>query len=83
MEKTIKVGLPQGLHASNAAALVERASHFKADVHLKKGNSIINVKSILGLMSIVLKLGDEVQLTAEGPDEKEAIAAIEDFLAHT
>lgn len=36
MEKTVKVGLSQGLHASNAAALVERASQFKADVHLKK-----------------------------------------------
>ncbi|GAF21882.1 phosphotransferase system, phosphocarrier protein HPr [Bacillus sp. JCM 19047] len=66
MEKTVKVGLSQGLHASNAAALVERASQFKADVHLKKGNSIINVKSILGLMSIVLKPGDDVQLTADG-----------------
>lgn len=33
-------------------------------------------------MSIVLKPGDDVQLTADGPDEEEAIAAIEDFLTH-
>lgn len=80
MEKTIKVGLPNGLHASNAASFVEKASQFQADVHLKKGSSVINVKSILGLMSIVLKPNDEVVLTAVGADEEQALTVLGEFL---
>ncbi len=36
MEKTIQIGLTEGLHAKTAGAFVHEASQFKSDVHLKK-----------------------------------------------
>ncbi|WP_353625913.1 HPr family phosphocarrier protein [Bacillus sp. JCM 19041] len=66
MEKTVTVGLVDGLHAKTAAIFVQKAGQYQSEVHLKKGSSLINGKSILGLMSIVLKQGDEVTLVAEG-----------------
>ncbi len=66
VEKTVTVGLVDGLHAKTAAIFVQKAGQYQSEVHLKKGSSLINGKSILGLMSIVLKQGDEVTLVAEG-----------------
>ncbi|MCM3550057.1 catabolite repression HPr-like protein [Niallia circulans] len=80
MEKTVTVGLEHGLHANAASAFVHEAGQYKADVYLKKGNSTINAKSILGLMSIVVQKGDDVLLTAEGADEEAAIERLSRFL---
>ncbi|MBM7839982.1 phosphotransferase system HPr (HPr) family protein [Alkalihalobacillus xiaoxiensis] len=80
MEKIIQIGLTEGLHAKTAGAFVHEASQFKSDVHLKKGFSVINAKSILGLMSIVLHAGDEVTLTATGDDEEEALKQLSALL---
>ena len=43
-------------------------------------NKRVNVKSIMGMMSMALLNGEEVVIDAEGEDEQEAIAAIEEFL---
>lgn len=80
MEKIVRIGLTEGLHAKTAAAFVHESSQFKSDVHIKKDYSFINAKSILGLMSIVLHAGDEVVLTAEGEDEEEALIRLSTFL---
>lgn len=40
----------------------------------------VNAKSIMGMMSLALLNGEEILVDAEGADEAEAVAAIEEFL---
>lgn len=41
----------------------------------------MNAKSIMGMMSLGLNSGEEIYVTADGKDEKEAISSIEEFLS--
>lgn len=69
-----------GLHARAAAKLVGLAAQFECSIKLIKGNSEVNAKSILGVMMLAAAKGTELELVADGPDEKEAVQAIEDLV---
>lgn len=62
------------------ALLIQKASDFKSNVHIQCGDRRANVKSLLGLMSLGLANGDEVTLSAEGPDEDEAVKTLRNWL---
>ncbi|SES98899.1 MULTISPECIES: HPr family phosphocarrier protein [Marinobacter] len=66
-----------GLHARAAAKLVETASRYDSRVELVKGNRQVDAKSIMPVMMLAASQGTEVELVAEGPDEQQAIAALE------
>ena len=69
-----------GIHARPAGLLVKEAAKFQADIKIKKGEKEADAKRIFGIMGLAAKKGDEIVLTADGTDEADAIAAIEDFL---
>ena len=66
-----------GLHARAAAKLVETASAFESRVLLAKGGREVDAKSIMPVMMLAASQGTEVELVANGPDEQQAIAALE------
>jgi phosphocarrier protein len=41
----------------------------------------VNAKSIMGIMTLAAGRNTVITVTASGPDEKEAVAAIEDIFA--
>lgn len=69
-----------GIHARPAGMLVKEAGKFQADIKIKKGEKEADAKRIFGIMGLAAKKGDEIVLTADGADEAEAIATIEEFL---
>ena len=76
MEKTVKILNEQGLHARPASIFVKTASKFKSTVSIVHGNGTANAKSIINIMSLGLKKGEEIKIITEGVDEKEAIDAL-------
>ena len=44
-------------------------------------NKKVNAKSIMGMMSLVLPVGEKVVVSADGSDEDTAIASIEKYLS--
>lgn len=66
-----------GLHARAAAKLVETASAYESQVLLSKGDREVDAKSIMPVMMLAANQGTEVELIADGPDEQQAIAALE------
>jgi phosphocarrier protein len=66
-----------GLHARPATVLVNAASKFASDINLECDGKSINLKSIMGIMSLGISKGDEITVVAKGDDAEEAIAAIE------
>ena len=69
-----------GILARPAGLLVKEAAKFQADIKIKKGEKEADAKRIFGIMGLAAKKGDEIVLTADGADEADAIAAIEEFL---
>ena len=70
-----------GLHARPSAALTQTATRFKSEVWLTKGTRRVNGKSIMGVMMLAAACGAILTVEANGPDEEEALAAIEALIA--
>lgn len=70
-----------GIHARPATMLVQTASKFDSDVQLEYNGKKVNLKSIMGVMSLGVGKGAEITIYAEGSDENEAIAAISEVLS--
>ncbi|WP_414043522.1 phosphocarrier protein HPr [Macrococcus animalis] len=69
-----------GIHARPATMLVQTASKFESDIQLEYNAKKVNLKSIMGVMSLGVGKDAEITIYAEGSDEKEAIEAITDVL---
>ena len=77
IEHDVEIVNRLGLHARAAAKLVHLAGRFKCDVKLVKDGDIVDGKSILGLLMLAAAQGEHVLLRCDGPDEQEAMAAVE------
>ena len=69
-----------GIHARPATLLVQAASKFNSDVNLEYNGKSVNLKSIMGVMSLGVGQNADVTITAEGDDEKDALDAIADTM---
>ncbi|MBH0230956.1 phosphocarrier protein HPr [Halobacillus yeomjeoni] len=73
VEKTFTITSNDGVHARPATVLVQNAGKYEADINLHYKEKAVNLKSIMGIMSLGIPAGAEVKITAEGSDEQEAI----------
>ncbi|MCZ2258455.1 phosphocarrier protein HPr [Sporosarcina sp. G11-34] len=80
VEKQFTIIDEAGIHARPAATLVSVANKFTSDVKLVHNEKNVNLKSILGVMSLGIALGAEFTITAEGTDEQEALNELEKTL---
>ncbi|MBR7024674.1 MAG: HPr family phosphocarrier protein [Selenomonadaceae bacterium] len=79
-EATATIENKTGIHARPASQFVQKASSFKSKVQIKAKGKTVDAKSILMIMSMGLVKGTEVTLVADGPDEKEAVAALKQMI---
>lgn len=80
MKKSVVVKMQQDFEARPIANLMQVANRYESKIYLEHGDSRVNAKSIMGMMSLALLNGEEILVDAEGADEAEAVAAIEEFL---
>ena len=74
--KRIAVPLHQGLHARPAALLAQRARAFSSAVTFSAHGRSASVRSIVSMMALGARHGDEIDITAVGPDAQNALAAV-------
>ena len=77
---TVNVTDPVGLHARPATVAVSAASKFKSEVNISFKGREVNMKSIMGVMSLGVPTQAEITISCTGEDEEAAIAAIEEVL---
>lgn len=72
----------QGIHARPAGIFVKEIAKKKSDIKIQKAGEerVVNAKSIMAVMSLGVKKGNEVIITCEGEDEEEAIEAVKKVL---
>ncbi|MEW9673871.1 phosphocarrier protein HPr [Ammoniphilus sp. 3BR4] len=80
-EKVFRITSDSGIHARPATALVQTATKFCSDIRLEYNARSVNLKSVIGVMSLGITQGSEIKIIAEGNDQDEAIAAIEAIIA--
>lgn len=69
-----------GIHARPAAQFVRLASKFDSDIVVEKDGEEVDGKSIMGLMMLAVGYGSKIVVIANGSDENEALAALEDLI---
>ena len=67
---------PLGMHARAAARFVHAASAFQSRVRVARGTQEMDGKSIMGLLLLAAARGSSITITADGPDESDALAAL-------
>ena len=81
LKRTITISNKLGLHARASAKLTQTASRYQSGVFIARNGRRVNAKSIMGVMMLAAGLGSTVELETDGPDEVEAIDAIEKLFA--
>lgn len=81
IQRTMKINLDKGLGARPVAMLVQIASQYDSMVYVEAEGRKINAKSIMGMMSLGLHNGDELNIITDGTDETNAIAHVEKYLS--
>lgn len=68
---------PSGLHARPAAQWVETARRFAARVQVRHGAETADAKNLVALLQLGLAAGAALTLSAEGPDARAALTALQ------
>jgi phosphocarrier protein len=82
-KKTVKVINASGLHARPGSDFVHEAAKFGSKITIRRldeGEDPVNAKSIAFVLSLGVGKGIEVELAAEGNDEKEAVESLCSFI---
>ncbi|WP_100330736.1 phosphocarrier protein HPr [Bacillus xiapuensis] len=80
VEKQFKVTAETGIHARPATLLVQTASRFSCEIELEYQERKVNLKSIMGVMSLGIGQHSDIKIIADGSDEQEAITIIANLL---
>jgi phosphotransferase system HPr (HPr) family protein len=83
LEAKVKIINPLGLHARAAAQLVRLAGQFNSRIKLTRTDNQVmaDAKSILSVLTLAAAKGTELEMKAEGPDEQEALTALQEIIA--
>ena len=65
-----------GMHARAAAKFVHLATRYSARVKVTRDGREMDGKSIMGILLLAAARGTMLTITAEGPDEANAVAAL-------
>ncbi len=79
-EKIIVINNETGIHARPAGLIVKEAQKYKCDIFLVKNESQYNCKSIMNILSLGGKKGDELLIRAIGEDAEAAVEALSRLL---
>ncbi|MCC8165170.1 MAG: HPr family phosphocarrier protein [Planctomycetes bacterium] len=73
LNETILIENKVGLHSRPASLLINAAKKYQSKITLRKDDKSVDVKSLIALLKLRVKMGDSVTITAEGEDEGDAI----------
>lgn len=79
-EQTFKITADTGVHARPATLLVNKAGQFESEVEISYKDKSVNLKSIMGVMSLGIPKDAEIKITATGGDEEDAIKGVTEVM---
>ncbi len=80
VKETLEIQIAGGMEVRPVAMLVQLASRFDSSIYIENGTKSFNAKSIMGMMTLGLDSGDAITISAQGPDEDQALEALVGYL---
>ena len=81
VSKSMTINIPKGLEARPVALLVQVASQYESSIYVEIQEKKVNAKSIMGMMSLGLAEEEKITIIANGPDENDAVEAIDKYIS--
>lgn len=72
-KETFHAAISAGKEERPVAELVQIANRYSSAIYLETENKMINVKSIMGMMTLDLVSGLQMTISADGEDEDKAV----------
>lgn len=79
-EKNVTISIPEGLTAKNITTMIEKANEFPCSIVIESKERRVNGKSLLGVLSLELRCGDAILLSASGDQEADAVNTLSAML---
>jgi len=76
VSRTVLITNQRGLHARASAKFVDMAAGFDAEIHVQRGEDMVEASSIMDLLMLAAGPGTEITIIAEGPQAEAAITAL-------
>lgn len=80
VEQTFTITDATGIHARPATLLVNKASQYGSEITLVYKEKSVNLKSIMGVMSLGIGQGAQITIKADGPDEEAALTSVAEVI---
>lgn len=80
VSKTVIFQCDEALQMKAVAVLIQKASSFSSHIYLTRDGRRANAKSLLGVMSLGIENGADIEVSADGADEKVALDALVQYL---
>jgi phosphocarrier protein HPr len=76
IQQTIVVKNKIGIHSRPATLLIDTAKKFKSEISVSKGDVKASTKSLIKILALKIKQGNEITIVAAGEDEQDAMKAL-------
>ncbi len=73
VQRKVEVVNLLGLHLRAAALLVKKAAEFESEIEIRKNDVVVDAKSIMAVLGLEGSKGTELEITATGRDEEDAL----------
>lgn len=70
-----------GLHARPAMAFAETAGKYRSDVKVRRGETLIDGKSVMEIMLLAATAGTELCIEAQGEDASDCLDELRELVA--
>ena len=80
LKKDLFLKTENGLHSRAAATFVQHTNRFSCDIYIQYGDAVIDAKSIMGIIAMGIKDGQQITLTFDGIDEQKAMDTVVSLL---
>ncbi|WP_156646088.1 phosphocarrier protein HPr [Lentibacillus sp. JNUCC-1] len=79
-EQTFTITAETGVHARPATLLVNKAGQYQSEVEVSYNGKTVNLKSIMGVMSLGIPKGAEITVKVDGNDEEDAMNGVAEVI---
>jgi len=81
MEKTLTITDEAGMHARPAAQIAKKAATFDHEITMTHKGESVNMKSVMGVMSLGIPKDGEVTLSVAGDDAESVLETLVNEMA--
>ena len=80
VSKEFTINNELGKHMRPASLLSQMAAKYQSNITVKHNGKDFNAKSVMLLMTALIKCGSQIEVVCDGPDEEAALAEITAFI---